>query len=74
MSWALRICQASIYRPGYIRQTLFSAWSSGQWIQLKMIGKSEQQNNAKETENDVFPSPSKTELIPNARLFSKYWQ
>lgn len=73
MSWALRISQASIYRPGYIRQTLFSAWSSGQWTQLKMIGKSGQQNNAKQTGNDSLQFPSKTER-DNARFFCEFQQ
>lgn len=74
MSWVLGIChcQASIYRPGYIRQTKpcfgRGVWDSGS--NSKVIDTSEQQNNVKRTGSSSLQSPYKTEF-ENARILAE---
>lgn len=61
MSWALRTRQASINRPGYIRQTkpCFRRGARDSGSNSKVIDKSEQQNNAEQTGSDSLQSPYK---------------
>lgn len=71
MSWALRISQASIYRPGYIRQTkpCFRRGARDSGSNSKMIDNCEQQNNAMQTGSGSLQSPYKTER-ENAKVFA----